>query len=80
MMLLTRNDNPLSSLPFFLLVVLSVLYLLLYCNPLLLIPQATEDDRYIFMSSMLGLLSEYGISPRVTNALAISNSVKVFTL
>ncbi|XP_062154090.1 uncharacterized protein LOC133862323 isoform X3 [Alnus glutinosa] len=35
-----------------------------------------EDDRYIFMSSMLGLLAEYGIWPNVINASLISDSVK----
>uniref|UniRef100_A0A5B6ZES7 Uncharacterized protein n=1 Tax=Davidia involucrata TaxID=16924 RepID=A0A5B6ZES7_DAVIN len=36
----------------------------------------SEDERYIFMSSMLGLLAEYGIWPHVTNASALSNNVK----
>ncbi|KAL3537178.1 hypothetical protein ACH5RR_000544 [Cinchona calisaya] len=35
-----------------------------------------EDEKYIFMSSMLGLLAEYGIWPRVTNAFALTNSIK----
>ncbi|WRX23161.1 hypothetical protein QQP08_015648 [Theobroma cacao] len=35
-----------------------------------------EDERYIFMSSMLGLLAEYGILPPVVNASAITSSVK----
>ncbi|XP_027334578.1 uncharacterized protein LOC113849124 isoform X2 [Abrus precatorius] len=35
-----------------------------------------DDERYIFMSSMLGLLAEYGLWPRVMNASSISNSVK----
>ncbi|KAK0599333.1 hypothetical protein LWI29_004340 [Acer saccharum] len=38
--------------------------------------KVAEDQRYIFMSSMLGLLAEYGLWPDVTNASAISNSVK----
>ncbi|KAL5834784.1 hypothetical protein ACOSQ4_014281 [Xanthoceras sorbifolium] len=38
--------------------------------------KVAEDERYIFMSSMLGLLAEYGLWPHVTNASAISNSVK----
>ncbi|KAK7287278.1 hypothetical protein RIF29_00481 [Crotalaria pallida] len=38
--------------------------------------KAVEDERYIFMSSMVGLLAEYGLWPRVMNASAISNSVK----
>ncbi|KAK7303600.1 hypothetical protein RJT34_14510 [Clitoria ternatea] len=38
--------------------------------------KAVDDERYIFMSSMLGLLSEYGLWPRVMNASSISNSVK----
>lgn len=39
--------------------------------------QDTENDRYIFMSSMLGLLAEYGIFPRVANASSLTNNVKV---
>lgn len=35
-----------------------------------------EDERYIFMSSMLGLLAEYGLWPRVMNASSVSNYVK----
>ncbi|XP_071931536.1 uncharacterized protein [Coffea arabica] len=35
-----------------------------------------EDEKYIFMSSMLGLLAEYGIWPRVTNAFTLTNSIK----
>ncbi|CAI9103358.1 OLC1v1001822C1 [Oldenlandia corymbosa var. corymbosa] len=35
-----------------------------------------EDERYIFMSSLLGLLAEYGVWPRVTNASALTNSIK----
>ncbi|KAF3447576.1 hypothetical protein FNV43_RR12763 [Rhamnella rubrinervis] len=38
--------------------------------------KAEEDERYVFMSSMLGLLGEYGIWPRVMNASAISSSIK----
>lgn len=36
----------------------------------------TEDDKYIFMSSMLGLLAEYGIFPRVASASSLTNNVK----
>jgi hypothetical protein len=42
-----------------------------------LVLQVVDDDRYIFVSSLLGLLAEYGIRPHVVNASAISNSVKV---
>ncbi|XAR54255.1 hypothetical protein NMG60_11029305 [Bertholletia excelsa] len=35
-----------------------------------------EDERYIFVSSTMGLLAEYGIWPRVTNASNLSNCVK----
>ncbi|GAV90476.1 LOW QUALITY PROTEIN: hypothetical protein CFOL_v3_33885, partial [Cephalotus follicularis] len=38
--------------------------------------KVAEDERYIFLSSLLGLLAEYRLWPRVTNASAISNSVK----
>ncbi|KAJ7969338.1 Tripartite motif-containing 29 [Quillaja saponaria] len=38
--------------------------------------KAAEDERYMFMSSMLGLLAEYGIWPRVVNASVISNNIK----
>ncbi|KAJ0810138.1 hypothetical protein HanPI659440_Chr01g0023281 [Helianthus annuus] len=38
--------------------------------------KVTEDERYIFMSSLVGLLAEYGILPRVTNAAALSDSIK----
>ncbi|XP_057451175.1 uncharacterized protein LOC130743079 isoform X2 [Lotus japonicus] len=38
--------------------------------------KVAEDERYIFMSSMLGLLAEYGLWPRVMNASSISNYVK----
>ncbi|EXB70654.1 hypothetical protein L484_023840 [Morus notabilis] len=39
--------------------------------------KAAEDERYVFMSSMLGLLAEYRIWPRVINASSISSSLKV---
>ncbi|KAK9749083.1 hypothetical protein RND81_02G101300 [Saponaria officinalis] len=35
-----------------------------------------EDERYIFMTSLLGLLAEHGIWPSVTNASSISVYVK----
>ncbi|XP_074280071.1 uncharacterized protein LOC141605270 isoform X2 [Silene latifolia] len=35
-----------------------------------------EDERYIFMTSLLGLLAEHGIWPNVTNASSISMYVK----
>lgn len=35
-----------------------------------------EDERYVFMSSILGLLTEYGVWPRVTNASALTDSIK----
>ncbi|KAI4347745.1 hypothetical protein L6164_008528 [Bauhinia variegata] len=38
--------------------------------------KVAEDERYIFTSSMLGLLAEYGLWPRVMNASAVSNSIK----
>ncbi|CAB4299537.1 unnamed protein product [Prunus armeniaca] len=38
--------------------------------------KAADDERYIFMSSMLGLLAEYGVLPHPINASAISNSLK----
>ncbi|KAG5538845.1 hypothetical protein RHGRI_019404 [Rhododendron griersonianum] len=38
--------------------------------------KVAEDERYDFMSSMLGLLAEYGIWPRVINASTLSNNVK----
>ncbi|WVZ17890.1 hypothetical protein V8G54_010872, partial [Vigna mungo] len=38
--------------------------------------QAIDDERYIFMSSMLGLLAEYSLWPRVMNASSISSCVK----
>ncbi|KAF9626005.1 hypothetical protein IFM89_030670 [Coptis chinensis] len=37
---------------------------------------AVEDEDYIFTSSMLSLLAEYGIRPNSISALAISNSAK----
>lgn len=36
----------------------------------------TEDERYIFMTSLLGLLAEHGIWPNVSTASSISMSVK----
>ncbi|OMP05813.1 hypothetical protein COLO4_08535 [Corchorus olitorius] len=38
--------------------------------------KVAEDERYIFMSSLLGLLAEYGIFPHVVNASTITSSVK----
>ncbi|XWS58660.1 hypothetical protein CRYUN_Cryun08bG0053700 [Craigia yunnanensis] len=38
--------------------------------------KVAEDERYIFISSMLGLLAEYGLWPHVVNASAITSSVK----
>ncbi|XP_017442131.1 uncharacterized protein LOC108347420 isoform X1 [Vigna angularis] len=38
--------------------------------------KAVDDERYIFMSSMLGLLAEYSLWPRVMNASSISSCVK----
>ncbi|KAK8593912.1 hypothetical protein V6N13_042537 [Hibiscus sabdariffa] len=38
--------------------------------------KATEDERYIFMSSLLGLLAEHGLWPHVVNASTITSSVK----
>ncbi|XP_031255725.1 uncharacterized protein LOC116113702 isoform X2 [Pistacia vera] len=38
--------------------------------------KVAEDERYVFMSSMLGLLAEYGLGPHVTSAASISNTVK----
>ncbi|XVE90349.1 hypothetical protein DITRI_Ditri20bG0070200 [Diplodiscus trichospermus] len=35
-----------------------------------------EDERYIFMTSMLGLLAEYGLWPHAVNASTITSSVK----
>ncbi|KAI8545596.1 hypothetical protein RHMOL_Rhmol07G0051800 [Rhododendron molle] len=38
--------------------------------------KVAEDERYDFVSSMVGLLAEYGIWPRVINASTLSNNVK----
>lgn len=38
--------------------------------------KVAEDERYIFMSGLVGLLAEYGVWPRATNASALSDSVK----
>ncbi|XP_075500963.1 uncharacterized protein LOC142539411 isoform X1 [Primulina tabacum] len=38
--------------------------------------KATEDERHVFSSAMLGILAEYGAWPHVTNASSLSNSVK----
>ncbi|XP_038725447.1 uncharacterized protein LOC120016648 isoform X2 [Tripterygium wilfordii] len=38
--------------------------------------KAAEDERFVFMSSMLGVLAEYGIRPHVMNASEISNCIK----
>ncbi|XP_058225069.1 uncharacterized protein LOC131334180 isoform X2 [Rhododendron vialii] len=38
--------------------------------------KVAEDERYDFVSSMLGLLAEYGIWPRVINASTLSSNVK----
>ncbi|GAB2232384.1 hypothetical protein Drorol1_Dr00011416 [Drosera rotundifolia] len=35
-----------------------------------------EDERYLFMTSLLGLLAEYGVWPNVCNASSISTAVK----
>ncbi|RAL48919.1 hypothetical protein DM860_001239 [Cuscuta australis] len=35
-----------------------------------------EDERYVFMSSMLGLLTEYGIFPRIANASTLTHHIK----
>ncbi|KAL9248700.1 hypothetical protein AKJ16_DCAP10388 [Drosera capensis] len=35
-----------------------------------------EDERYFFMTSLLGLLAEYGVWPNVCNASSISTAVK----
>ncbi|OAY41823.1 uncharacterized protein LOC110622930 isoform X4 [Manihot esculenta] len=37
--------------------------------------KVADDERYIFTSSLLGLLAEYGVWPHVINASAISNSI-----
>ena len=44
---------------------------------ILLLYQETEAERYIFVSSIVALLAEYGISPRVINASTLSYNVKV---
>ncbi|XP_039066962.1 uncharacterized protein LOC120212826 isoform X3 [Hibiscus syriacus] len=38
--------------------------------------KAAEDERYIFMSSLLGLLAEHDLWPHVVNASTITSSVK----
>ncbi|KAI7758008.1 hypothetical protein M8C21_018729 [Ambrosia artemisiifolia] len=38
--------------------------------------KVAEDERYIFVSSLVGLLAEYGVVPLVTNAAALSDSIK----
>ncbi|KAG9145016.1 hypothetical protein Leryth_023192 [Lithospermum erythrorhizon] len=38
--------------------------------------KAVEDEQYIFMTSLLRLLGEYGMWPRVTNAYALTSSIK----
>ncbi|CAA2957117.1 RING-H2 finger ATL52-like [Olea europaea subsp. europaea] len=38
--------------------------------------KVAEDEKHIFMSSMLGILGEYGFLPHVTNASALTNSIK----
>ncbi|KAI3448989.1 hypothetical protein Pfo_005654 [Paulownia fortunei] len=38
--------------------------------------KVAEDERHIFTSSMLGILAECGAWPHVTNASALSNSIK----
>ncbi|XP_068651201.1 uncharacterized protein [Aristolochia californica] len=39
--------------------------------------QAVEDERYIFTSSLLSLLAEYGIRPHVIHAASITNGTKL---
>ncbi|KAM7274137.1 hypothetical protein ACFE04_028801 [Oxalis oulophora] len=39
--------------------------------------KAVEDERYIFLTSMVGLLAEHGLWPHTTNASTISNNVKL---
>ncbi|XP_010661246.1 uncharacterized protein LOC100262416 isoform X2 [Vitis vinifera] len=39
--------------------------------------KVVEDERYVFTSSLLGLLAEYSFWPHVINASAISNCVKL---
>lgn len=43
----------------------------------IIVLQVAEDERYDFTSSMLGLLAEYSIWPRVINASTLSNNIKV---
>ncbi|KAK6119291.1 hypothetical protein DH2020_046964 [Rehmannia glutinosa] len=38
--------------------------------------KVAEDEKHIFTSSMLGILAEYGALPHVTNASALTNSIK----
>ncbi|CAN1132327.1 hypothetical protein LINPERPRIM_LOCUS14327 [Linum perenne] len=38
--------------------------------------KVVDDERHVFVSSLLGLLAEHGIWPHALNASAISNSVK----
>ncbi|CAA0827151.1 Unknown protein [Striga hermonthica] len=38
--------------------------------------KVAEDERHIFTSSMLGILAEFGALPHVTNASALTNSIK----
>ncbi|KAL3815196.1 hypothetical protein ACJIZ3_016464 [Penstemon smallii] len=38
--------------------------------------KVVEDEKHIFTSSMIGILAEYGALPHVTNASALSNSIK----
>lgn len=40
--------------------------------------QVAEDEKHIFKSSMLMILDEYGALPHVTNASALTKSIKVF--
>ncbi|KAL0547989.1 hypothetical protein IC582_012428 [Cucumis melo] len=39
--------------------------------------KAVDDERYHYISSLLGLLAEYGIWPQVINASVLTNSVKL---
>ncbi|XP_022867035.1 uncharacterized protein LOC111386757 isoform X7 [Olea europaea var. sylvestris] len=38
--------------------------------------KVAENEKHILMSSMLGMLGEYGVWPHVTNASALTNSIK----
>ncbi|KAG8391403.1 hypothetical protein BUALT_Bualt01G0184000 [Buddleja alternifolia] len=38
--------------------------------------KAVEDEKHIFNSSMLGILAEYGALPHVTNASALTHSIR----